>query len=86
LDKEPNVVVKEFNLLARFWTTHTHTITIAAKVGDVGTDWAAYMNAENNFAVGSQNHSVVRAILFGAKLSEKDGRHFFPDINLPYRE
>ncbi|MBU2060075.1 MAG: hypothetical protein KKB38_20385 [Gammaproteobacteria bacterium] len=45
-------------------------------------DWAAYIGADNGW---SEETCAKRTAEYGAKLSEVDARHFFPDIKLPYR-
>ena len=46
-------------------------------------DWAAYIGASPGDVKEAE---TVQAVLkFGCKLSEKDAKHFFSEIELPYR-
>ena len=65
----------------RYWNTSGKGITIVACITE-GIDWAAYIGADD----GWEEEACIRwAAEYGAKLSEEDARHFFPDIELPYR-
>jgi len=68
-------------LEGRFWNCGKSCIAIVAIITK-SIDWAAY--------IGSSDLSFEREILkyvaeHGCKLSASDARHFFPDIDLPYR-
>ena len=46
-------------------------------------DWAVYIGATLG---DKRERETVQAVLeFGCKLSEKDAKHYFPEIGLPYR-
>ena len=65
----------------RYWNSNGHGIAIVASITDP-VDWAAYIGADT----GSREKDCIRyAADYGDKLSEKDARHFFPKIKLPYR-
>jgi len=64
----------------RYWNSG-YGVCIMASITK-GIDWAAYIDADN----GYREHDCMRKTLeSGSKLSEADARHFFPDIELPYR-
>jgi hypothetical protein len=65
----------------RYWNTNGKGITIVASITE-GIDWAAYIGADNGW---EEEACVKWAAEHGAKLSETDARHFFPDIELRYR-
>ena len=70
----------------RFWNQGGKQLAIAAIVNQVGEkgDWAAYIGTDAPASAtvdGTFNHVAD----YGCKLSESDARHFFPDIELPYR-
>ena len=48
-----------------------------------GFDWAGYIGADP--AAHTEEAALKTVASYGAKLSEKDARYFFPDIELPYR-
>lgn len=69
------------NVQGRYWNTNGKGITIVAVITE-GIDWAAYIGADD----GCEEAACIKwAAEYGAKLSEHDARHFFPDIELPYR-
>jgi len=47
-----------------------------------GVHWAAYIAADNGYGTVDCLEWTAKS---GAKLSESDARHFFPEIDLPYR-
>ncbi len=65
-----------------YWNANYYAMAIVASITE-GIDWAAY--------IGGADHTIPEgdAVQFvadrGCKLSEKDARHFFPNIKLPYR-
>ena len=69
------------NLEGRYWHSDGKRISIVAVVTK-GIDWAAYINADDGWG---EKFCLQHAAHFGAKLSEKDARYFFPAIKLPYR-
>lgn len=46
-------------------------------------DWAAYIGADPG--AHTEEEALKTVASYGAKLQEKDARHFFPDIDMPYR-
>ena len=90
LDKLPYYIFKRTEgkryLEGRFWNQGGKQLAIVAIVtvlGDRG-DWAAYIGTD-----APDSHTEYATCLnvadHGCKLSEKDARHFFPEIKLPYR-
>ena len=57
--------------------------SITKKPDGEGFDWAGYIGADP--AAHSEEVALKTVASYGAKLSEKDARYFFPDIELPYR-
>jgi len=49
----------------------------------VGIDWAVYIGGASHILPEHEALEFVAAK--GCKLSEKDARHYFPEITLPYR-
>lgn len=66
---------------ARYWNIGGHGICIMAAVTE-GIDWAAYIGADDG---RSEEACMELTLSHGVKLSEADARHFFPDIDMPYR-
>ena len=66
---------------ARYWNSNGHGIAIVASITDP-IDWAAYIGADKGLR---EKDCVITVAQEGDKLSEKDARHFFPAIELPYR-
>lgn len=64
----------------RYWNDG-HGIAIVASITE-GIDWAAYIGADNG---DCEEDCIGHAARLGEKLLEQDARHFFPDIELPYR-
>ncbi len=65
----------------RYWNSNGHGCAVVACVGGGGL-WAAYIGG----APGKREEEDLAFVSdFGAKLSETDARHFFPEIDLPYR-
>jgi len=58
--------------------------SITKKPSGEGFDWAAYIGADPG--AHNEEGALMTASQYGAKLSEKDARYFFPDIELPYRK
>lgn len=75
--EQPEKLTKE----ARYWNTNGYGICIMAWITK-DIDWAAYIGADNGY---SEESLMEWTLHYGAKLSEKDARHFFPDMKLPYR-
>lgn len=73
-------------LEGRFWNQGGKQLAIVAivtQIRDFG-DWAAYIgtDAPNSYR---EEDTCLEVADHGCKLSEKDARHFFPEITLPYR-
>jgi len=64
----------------RYWNCDAGIAVVASVTQDI--DWAAYIGADNGC---SEEDCIQFTSDYGAKLSEKDARYFFPDIKLPYR-
>ena len=73
-------------LEARFWNQSGIQIAIVAIVTEVNGrgDWAAYIGADARQA-SSEQETLLCVAEHGCKLMERDAKHFFPDIELPYR-
>lgn len=90
LDALPYYVFKKDGikryLEGRFWNQSGIQIAIVATVTEVNGrgDWAAYIGADARQA-SSEEDTCICATQHGCKLSEKDARHFFPEIKLSYR-
>jgi hypothetical protein len=67
----------------RYCNANYYACAIVAVVTE-GIDWAAYMNGCN--AKITREDALEQVAEDGDKLSEKDARHFFPDIESPYRD
>lgn len=73
-------------LEGRFWNQGGKQLAIVAIVTQVGEwgDWAAYIGTD----APDSNHekdTCMAVAEYGCKLSKKDARHFFPEIEFPYR-
>lgn len=73
-------------LEGRFWNQSGKQMAIVAIVTglDDRGDWAAYIgtDAPDSF---SEQATLEYVAEHGCKLSERDAKHFFPAIILPYR-
>ena len=65
----------------RYWNSNGKGICIVAVISR-GIDWAAYIGADDGY---SEEACMHWAAAYGAKLSEDDARHYFPEIKLHYR-
>lgn len=70
-------------LEARFWCPGGKGIAIIASITK-GIDWAAYIGTDAPDSY-KEIDTLKYVASWGAKLSEKDARYFFPEIELPYR-
>ena len=68
-------------LKGRYWNNNGKGIAIIASIRE-GINWSAYIGADNG---QSESACLEWAKGHGDKLSESDARHFFPNIELPYR-
>jgi hypothetical protein len=66
----------------RYYNANYYATAIVAVVTE-GIDWAAYIGSANYML--PENSALQVVADEGDKLSEKDARYFFPDIDLPYR-
>jgi len=77
--------IKRF-LEGRFWNQGGKQLAIVAVVTAINSrgDWAAYIgtDAPDSYTEDATLNNVASR---GCKLSERDARHFFPEIKLPYR-
>lgn len=71
----------KLQLQGRFWNCGEHQTSIMASITK-GVDWSAYIGADSLY---TEQDSMKHALDYGCKLSESDARHFFSDIELPYR-
>uniref|UniRef100_A0A6M3IZW7 Uncharacterized protein n=1 Tax=viral metagenome TaxID=1070528 RepID=A0A6M3IZW7_9ZZZZ len=71
----------------RFWNQGGKQLAIVACVTEYGDegDWAAYIgtDAPNSYR---EEDTCLYVARHGCKLSKEDAKHFFPRIELPYRE
>jgi len=68
---------------ARYWNIEGVGIAIVAVITE-DVDWSAYIGATSNDV--TEEETIKQTVMFGAKLSWKDARHFFPELEeLPYR-
>ncbi len=65
----------------RYWNSNGYGCAVVASIG-YGGDWSAYIG-------GCDPKSEEVGLKFiaehGSKLTEKDTRYFFPNLDLPYR-
>ena len=65
----------------RYWNSNNYGCAIVAVIGR-NNDWAAYIGG---CPPESEEEGLAFVAAHGAKLSEEDARHFFPDLELVYR-
>ena len=70
-------------LEARFWNQGGKQLAIIASVTK-GVDWAAYIGTDAPDS-NTEDATLQHVAKWGCKLSENDARHFFPNMELPYR-
>ena len=66
---------------ARYYCANGFSLAIVASITK-GVDWAAYIGADQSRREEETLHFVKD---YGCKLSEEDARHYFQNIELPYR-
>ena len=73
-------------LEGRFWNQGGKQIAIVAIVTERNGfgNWAAYLGTDAPDS-HTEEGTCIHVAEYGCKLSEKDARHFFPGIELPYR-
>lgn len=90
LDSLPYYVFKRTDvkryLEGRFWNQGGKQLAIVAIITSIKGlgDWAAYIGTDAPDSYREEDTCLTVAD-HGCKLSEKDAKHFFPDIELPYR-
>lgn len=65
----------------RYWNANGYATAVVASIGDEGA-WSAYIGG---CPPKSEEEGLQIVARDGCKLSEEDARHFFPDLDLPYR-
>ena len=74
-------------LEGRFWNQGGKQLAIVAVITQIGNfgDWAAYIgtDAPNSY---KEIDTCIEVAKHGCKLSDKDAKHFFPEIKLSYRD
>ena len=65
----------------RYWNSNGYATAVVASIGHEGA-WSAYIGGG---PTEREQDCLTTVLENGAKLSEVDARHFFPDIDLPYR-
>ena len=73
----------KLRLEARFWNQGGKHVAIVACITK-GIDWAAYIGTDAPDSY-TEDGTLAHVAKWGCKLSEKDARYFFPDVELPYR-
>ena len=68
-------------LEGRYFCANGFSLAIVAGITK-SIDWAAYIGADQS---NTEEETLFFVLIRGCKLSEEDARHFFPDIELPYR-
>ena len=73
-------------LEGRFWNQGGKQMAIVAIVTELNGrgDWAAYIGTDAPHSC-SEQATLECVAEHGCKLSDKDAKHFFPKIKLPYR-
>lgn len=74
----------------RYWNVNYAGIAIVASVTYVREepfDWSAYVGAHTQIPSPYPEEETIEFVWkYGAKLSERDARHFFPNLkDIPYR-
>jgi len=75
---------------ARYWNVNYAGIAIVASVTyarEEPLDWSAYIGAHSQVPISYGEEETIEFVLnYGAKLSERDARYFFPDLkDIPFR-
>ena len=69
--------------VARYYNCNRYSCAVIAVITE-GIDWAAYMNGYDG-VIATQEETIEFVKNYGAKLSEKDAKYYFPNILTPYR-
>ena len=73
----------KYKVTARYLNAQGWAVAIVALVTHA-IDWAVYIGA--TFGPLSEEETVAYVVKYGCKLSEQDGRYFFPEFKgMPYR-
>ena len=70
------------NFEGRYWNANGYATAVVASIGTEGA-WSAYIGG---CPPESEEEGLLFVIKWGSKLLEEDARHFFPDLDLPYRD
>lgn len=70
-------------IMGRYWNTNGMAIAIVAVITEE-VDWAAYIGATTETM--HEEEAIEWTRKWGAKLSGNDAHHYFPNIELAYRE
>ena len=66
----------------RYWNSNGYGCAVVASIGVEGA-WSAYIGGCDP---ESEEKGLAFIAAYGAKLSERDARHFFPELaDMPYR-
>ncbi len=68
-------------IAGRYFNANGYSVAIVASITK-GVDWAAYIGADQS---DKEDDTLIFVKSYGCKLSEKDARYFFKNIELPYR-
>lgn len=72
----------KYAIEGRYYNANGFAVAIVASITHE-IDWAAYIGATGD---DKREGETVQAVLkLGCKLFENDAKHFFPEIELPYR-
>ena len=74
--------VEKITVRRRYYNACGYAIAIVASITK-DIDWVAYIGADDGMRL--EIETVEFVLGWGCKLSEKDARYYFPDIELPYR-
>lgn len=72
----------KYSIEGRYYNANGFAVAIIASVTHE-IDWATYIGATPGDV--REAETVQATLKFGCKLSEKDARHFFPEMKLTYR-
>ncbi len=73
----------QLHLEGRFWNHEGKQLAIVACITK-GVNWAAYIGTDAPDSY-REDTTLKYVAEYGCKLIEKDARHFFPEVHLPYR-
>jgi hypothetical protein len=67
---------------ARYYNANYYATVIVASITE-GIDWAAYIGGAPDDM--DERNAIEFVAQHGCKLSRKDAKYYFPEIELPYR-